>query len=340
MDLSGTVDVPVVGSVDKRVLLGVGGVAAVFVGWKWYQASSADSYDPDAEAVDPGMEDPGILPSVSGAIRDDNGYGLDDDNPNTSDSYGVKGTTDSQWTQYVVQQLQASDRWSYTDIQIALGKYIAGKALTTVEQEIVQAAISNAGYPPQHPTAPVVPGGDTKVTVAPTGLKVTATTTTSVSLSWTKVAGAQSYRIYRSGSSGNVGATDGANSTITISGLQPNTEYSFQVAADSISDVPGPKSSAVKGKTKTVALKAPTGVKVSSIAATQATVSWSKVSGATSYRVYVNGRVRGVADGSGSSYRVTGLSRKTKYKATVAADTTNQQPGPQSSAVSFTTKSK
>ena len=31
--LEGDVDLPGVGKVDKRVLLGVGGVAAVFVGW-------------------------------------------------------------------------------------------------------------------------------------------------------------------------------------------------------------------------------------------------------------------------------------------------------------------
>lgn len=339
MKLTGTVDVPVVGSVDKRVLLGVGGVAAVFVGWKYYQARGAAAYDPDA-AVDPGMEDPGILPSVSGAVRDDNGYGLADGSGSGTDAYGFTGTTNAQWTQYAAGQLsQASDTWSYGEIVSALGKFITNKALSSKDQEIVQAAMAVAGPAPEGSHV-IIPGGDTKMTVAPTGLKVVGTTTTSVTLSWTKVAGAPSYRVYRSGASGNVGATDGANNTITIGGLQSNTEYSFQVAADSMSDVPGPKSSAVKGKTKALTLKAPTGVKVTSIAATQATVSWSKVSGAPSYRVYINGRVRGAADGSASSYRVTGLSKKTRYKATVAADSTTQAPGPQSAAKSFTTKSK
>jgi hypothetical protein len=79
---------------------------------------------------------------------------------------------------------------------------------------------------------------------------------------------------------------------------------------------------------------------VTSIAATAATVNWGKVSGATSYRVYVNGQIRGTADGGLTSTRVTGLSKKTKYKVEVAADTTNQPPGPKSAPVSFTTKSK
>lgn len=340
MDLKGTVDVPVVGSVDKRVLLGVGGVAVVFVGWKYYQSRSAAEYDPDAEAVDPGMEDAGILPAVEGAVKPDNGYGLPDPDNTGSGSYGFTGKTNSQWTQYATGQLTASESWSYTAIVTALGKYLKGKALTTDEQLIVQAAIAVAGYPPESPTQPIVPGGNTKITVAPTGVKVVSTTSTTAVLSWNPVAGASGYRAYRSGASTNVGTTDHPNTTMTISGLQPNTEYSFQIAADSIGDVPGPKSAAVKGKTKPVALKAPGGVKVGSIAATAATVSWSGVSGATGYRIYLNGHQRGSADGGLRSYRVTGLSKKTRYSVTVRADTSNQEPGPPSKPVSFTTKSK
>lgn len=340
VDLKGTVDVPGVGGVDKRVLLAVGGAGAAFLGWKWYQARGAAAYDPDTEPVDPGMEDPGVLPSVAGAVRPDNDYGLDDVSTNTTDSYGFKGTTNSQWTQYASQQLsQGSDAWPFATIATALGKFIANKALTTQEQEIVQAAIGLAGYPPEGSHV-VIPGGDTKVTVAPTGLKVTGTTTTTVSLSWNRVAGADSYRVYRSGASTNVGATDGGNTTITISGLQPNTDYSFQVAADSFGDVPGPKSSSVKARTKAVSLKAPTGVRVSSITGTTANVSWAKVPGATSYRIKVNNIAHGTADGGLSSYKIQGLRKKTHYRVTVSADTTNQPEGPASAPVAFTTKSK
>jgi hypothetical protein len=341
MDLKGTVDVPVVGSVDKRVLIGVGGVAVVFVGWRFYQSRSAAAYDPEAEPVDPGMEDPGVLPSVAGAVRDDNAYGLADGSGATgTDAYGFHGTSDAQWTQYATAQLTASDSWSYTAIVTALGKYLKSKPLSTDEQMIVQAALAVAGPPPEHPNLPTIPGGNVKITVAPTGVKASGQTTSSVVLSWNPVAGAQSYRAYRSGASTNVGTTDAPNTSMTISGLQPNTEYSFQIAADSMGDVPGPKSSVVKAKTKPVTLSKPTGVKVSSIAATAATVGWTKVKGATSYRIYVNGHLRGTADGGLSSYRVSGLSKKTTYAVTVAADTTNQEPGPMSAAVRFTTKSK
>lgn len=341
MDIKGHVDVPVVGSVDKRVLLGIGGGAALFVGWKYYQARGSAAYDPNGEAVDPGMEDPGVLPGVSGAVSGDNSYGLPGDGSTGTgtDAYGFHGTTNSQWTQYVTAQLTQSAKWEYTEIVAALGNFLANRALTSDQQSIVQAAIAVAGYPPEGSHV-IVPGGNTKIMVAPTGLKVTAVTTTSVTLSWNKVAGAQSYRVYRSGASTNVGATDAANNSIVVSGLQPNTAYSFQVAADSMSDVPGPKSSAVKTKTKAVSLKAPTGVRISSIAGTQATVSWSKVPSATSYRIYVNNVAHGTADGGLSSYRIQGLHKKTRYSVKVAADTTNQAQGPASKPVSFTTKSK
>lgn len=337
--LTGKVDLPAVGEVDKRVVIGVGAVAAGFLGWKWYQARSATAYDPSQEAVDPGMEDPGVLPSVSGAVSGDNSYGLPDSSSSTStDSYGFTGTTNSQWTQYASTQLsQASDTWSYGAIVSALGAFIANKPLTTTQQEIVQAALAVAGYPPEGSHV-IVPGGDTAITVAPTGLKVTSTTTTTASLSWTAVAGASGYRIYRSGVSEVVGVANGTSGQ--VGGLTPNTNYSFQVAAFTGSGQIGPKSSSASGKTTAVTLKAPTGVKVTSIAATAATVSWTKVPGATSYRVKVNGNIRGTADGGLSSTRITGLSKKTKYTVTVAADTTNQSPGPDSAKVSFTTKTK
>ncbi|MEH0582546.1 fibronectin type III domain-containing protein [Streptomyces sp. B21-108] len=342
MELKGKVDLPGVGEVDRRVLLGVGGVAAAFLGWKYYQSRSAAAYDPEAAPVEPGMEDAGVLPSVSGAVSGDNSYGLpagDGSNSGSStDSYGFKGTSNSQWTQYAANQLsQGSDSWSYAAIVGALGKFVANRALTSGEQEIVQAAIAVAGYPPEGSHV-IIPGGDVPVTVAPTGLKVTKTGNDYVNLSWSPVAGARDYRVYRSGAGSSAQAA-GAGST-TVYGLQPNQSYSFQVAAVSMGGSVGPKSAGVTGKTTAVALKAPTGVKITSVTGSQATVSWTKVPGATSYKVYVNGQLKASPDGTASSSRISGLAKKTKYTVTVRADTANQPDGPASSGASFTTKSK
>jgi len=62
---------------------------------------------------------------------------------------------------------------------------------------------------------------------APTGLHVTGTTSSSVSLSWSGVAGAASYTVYRGGTQ--VGTTSGT--TFTDTGLSAATSYTYTVAA-------------------------------------------------------------------------------------------------------------
>ena len=89
----------------------------------------------------------------------------------------------------------------------------------------------------------------TKATVlkAPTGLKVTQRTRTSVSLTWTKVPGADGYRAYHNKSGTNVGGT--LDNKITIQGLQPNTKYVWHVAALDNHGKIGPSSGTVAGYT-------------------------------------------------------------------------------------------
>ncbi|MGW3507198.1 chitinase [Streptomyces sp. NPDC000994] len=72
-------------------------------------------------------------------------------------------------------------------------------------------------------------GGDPAPTVpsAPGGLRVTGTTSSSVSLSWNTVSGATGYNVYRDGSK--VTAVSGTSAT--VSGLAAATSYSFQVTA-------------------------------------------------------------------------------------------------------------
>src|SRR5690606_7003819 len=98
----------------------------------------------------------------------------------------------------------------------------------------------------------------------------------------------------------------------------------------------GPKSSSVTGKTARVTLAKPTGLKASSITKSSFRVTCGKVAGAQYYRWYLNGKASGASD---QPYRdFTGLTANTTYKVTVAADTTNQTPGPQSAALSVKTK--
>lgn len=82
---------------------------------------------------------------------------------------------------------------------------------------------------------------------APTGLHTTATTASSVSLSWSSVSGASSYVVYRGGA--RVGSASGTS--YTDSGLSAGTSYSYTVAAADSSGAAGPASAAVTATTAT-----------------------------------------------------------------------------------------
>jgi chitodextrinase len=85
------------------------------------------------------------------------------------------------------------------------------------------------------------------VLTAPAGLHVTATTASSVSLSWNGVSGASSYVVYRGGA--RVGSASGTS--YTDSGLSAGTSYSYTVAAADSSGTTGPASAAVSATTAT-----------------------------------------------------------------------------------------
>ncbi|MFF4030021.1 chitinase [Streptomyces sviceus] len=89
-------------------------------------------------------------------------------------------------------------------------------------------------------------GGDPAPTVpaAPTGLAVSGTSSSSVSLTWNTVSGATGYNVYRNGTK--ITAVTGTSATVT--GLAASTSYSFQVTAVN-SAGESAKSGAVTGTT-------------------------------------------------------------------------------------------
>lgn len=90
-------------------------------------------------------------------------------------------------------------------------------------------------------------GGGTdpvEIPAVPAGLAAGATTPTSVDLSWTPVSKATGYTVYRDGTK--VASTSGASTTVT--GLTPDTAYSFQVSASNAAGESA-KSTAVTART-------------------------------------------------------------------------------------------
>lgn len=324
------VDVPVAGKVDKRVLIGVGAAAAGFVGYRYYKARTAVP----AASPDGSFEDPGTLPGVAGAVKPGNLYGSGD-TTQTSDTSAV--TTNSAWSQLALAQLSQSDRWSYADIAAALGNYLDGQPLSDDQQAIVRAAIAVAGHPPVGNPS-IIPGGNTTISVAPTGVAASAITPSSAQINFVPVPGARTYNVYRSGAVTAAGSSN--NTPVTLSDLTPNTSYSVTVAAVSASGAVGPKSSPYTFKTAAANLATPATPKVSSVVGSRATLTTSKVPYATSYRWFMIGgsgtTLLNTTDGP--AVTLTNLKPKTLYVIGVQADTSTGNPTKMSGTTRFKTK--
>src|SRR5262249_54053195 len=96
----------------------------------------------------------------------------------------------------------------------------------------------------------VAGGTDTVAPSVPTGLTVTGTTTSSVSLSWTASTdnvGVAGYKIYRNGTQ--VGTATGT--TYTDTGLGSSTSYTYTVSAYDAAGNNSAQSAAVIGTTQT-----------------------------------------------------------------------------------------
>lgn len=144
-----------------------------------------------------------------------------------------------------------------------------------------------------------------------TGLKTGNVTDSTVVISWSAVSGAKSYQIQYSKDGKNwLSATSSATGA-TIRNLDANTTYTFKVSAvnqNGGKNQNGEYSAAVTAKTP---IGVATGLKVSNITATSATVSWSAARGAKAYRVFSNNV--SVAEVTSTSATLT-LAPATTYK--------------------------
>ena len=190
--------------------------------------------------------------------------------------------------------------------------------------------------PPMQPAPGPQPGPDPQAPGQVTGLTVTAGNA-QVTLNWTAVAGATSYRVYR-------GTTAGTRTALTSAGGTPadptetsfinttltnGTAYFYSVSAINAGGEGAQSTEA--SATPMAAVTAPG--QVTGLTATagnaQVTLSWTAVTGATSYRVY-RGTTAGTrtaltsaggtpADPTTNSFINTGLTNGTAYFYTVSA---------------------
>ena len=154
----------------------------------------------------------------------------------------------------------------------------------------------------------------------PTNLRVTATTTSSVSLAWnasTDNSGSLVY-VLTELNSGQTRTVPQAQTTFAWTGLLPNRNYRFRAYAQDPSGNKSFNSNTVSVTTPAAPpLTAPANVRQTGATFTSVTVAWDAVSGATSYSVFTN--ASSWTSATGTSATLNGLTAGTTYSITVRA---------------------
>jgi chitodextrinase len=170
---------------------------------------------------------------------------------------------------------------------------------------------------------------DTTPPSVPSGLKSTATTTTSVTLSWTAStdtggSGLAGYHVYRNGTL----IASPTTTTYTASGLTATTSYTFSVSAYDNAANGSVASGAITVKTATppdtTPPSVPAGLTATAANSAQVNLSWTASTdnvGVTSYKIYRNGSTTALATvtAPATSYQDDAVSADTAYTYQVTA---------------------
>ncbi|GAA4275881.1 hypothetical protein GCM10022259_06050 [Aquimarina mytili] len=185
-------------------------------------------------------------------------------------------------------------------------------------------------------------GGDTQAPTEPGSLATSNITQSTIDLNWnasTDNVGVTGYDIYQ----GNAIITTVTTTSYQVTGLTPNTAYSFRVkakdAAGNESDFSNTANATTLSQTDTQAPTAPNGLVASNVTQTTADLNWNASTdnvGVTGYDVYQGTNV--IATTTNTSYQVTGLSPNTNYSFSVRAEDAAGNESNASNVVNITTE--
>ena len=189
------------------------------------------------------------------------------------------------------------DWWGYTSSDYALRSGPQMQAIIAMVSQITSGFKGGGGAP-----------------AVPTGLAVSGTSESSVSLTWKPITQASSYNIYRDGN--NVGSSYAAS--YTDGALSASTTYSYTVSALNSSGESA-QSMAVSATTLGTSEipTVPNGLTVSGTTTSSVSLTWNASARAVAYNVYRNGNK--VGSSSSTSYNDSGLSGGTNYIFAVTA---------------------
>jgi chitodextrinase len=184
-------------------------------------------------------------------------------------------------------------------------------------------------------------GIPTTTPAPPTGLAVTSTTNSSISLAWTETNNADpaaSYKVYEGTTVVGTSTTTGA----TISGLTAGSTHTYTVTALDASNAESAHSTSATGTTTnpTTTPAPPTGLAVTGTTTTSISLAWTETNNAdpaASYKVYEGGTV--VATPTTTSATISGLASGTSHTYTVTALDAAAVESAHSASITGTTQS-
>lgn len=186
-------------------------------------------------------------------------------------------------------------------------------------------------------------GKDTQPPTTPTGLQVTGTTTSSVSLTWTASTDNTAVTEYDVLEGATVVGTSAVTS-FTVTGLLPGTSHTFAVLAKDAAGNASAPSAGVTAQTSggtsndTTPPTVPTGLAAGDVTSTSVALSWNASTddvGVAAYDILSNGTVVGSTETT--SFIVTGLSASTSFSFSVRAKDAAGNVSEPSAAVAVTT---
>lgn len=207
-----------------------------------------------------------------------------------------------------------------TKMDYALSKNLGGAMYWELDGDSWQSGYNLVNIIASKILTPVTP--DTQAPSVPAGVAASAVSTSSLTLNWNPSSdnvGVAGYTVSYGSTSRNVTGTSAA-----ITGLTPNTDYTFTVKAYDAAGNNSAASSPLTVRTGTVATDtqaptAPSGLSAANVANTSLTLTWSASTdnvGVTTYTVTYGTTSQTV---SGTSASIIGLTANTSYTFTVKA---------------------
>ena len=259
----------------------------------------------------------------------------------TSSSAAISWVAVSGATSYLI-QYKTSTAAAYTSISSSTNSIsLTGLSVSTSYTFQVQTVCSNTLSSAFSSVGAFTTTASTACAV-PTGILTSGITSSGVVISWAAVSGVTGYKVqYKTNSATTFTTLTSTSNTINLTGLVAGTTYNYQVQTVCSSTLSSSWSSLANFNTSAIATcSTPTGILVSGITASAATITWAAVTGAASYSVQYKTNAAAAfitLNSTSNSVNLSGLNASTAYTYQVQTICSNGLSSALSTSSTFTT---